>query len=1001
MTEDKQVQMKREEYVGGDVVLEDIIPKTATDAVLDPTNGNNLAETLNAVWAAINNKLSRIVNSVNGRTGVVILTAADVGLENVDNVSTDDLKSWVINLVAEQFHNKHLILANYMAEIDNIRDTGDTKYDGVSFVASHLMDDPDDHTMVIGYFFTDNNNSLTYNYRTFDLDDEYGVGKFWYADDHTTILGEYFNDYENNVAAGTFSHVEGSRNTTTGAYSHLEGCQNTNSGASVHMGGTGNNNSGSNVYMSGELNTNAGDFTFIHGQNNKVNGYGDASFVVGDGNDLRIPESFLFGKNNKAEDQSMQIGLNDEIIESNTLNFIIGKDNYADGDMTNIFGIGNNVTDDYCTIIGGYNNLNDTSASTVIGDGNEVILGANVTIFGYANAASYGANDVIIMGSQCASSLAEGRTFGYRTNSIGQRAVNFGHGEWMNWECEYVLLTEEPSDWSSKYTDYFTKVGLEYVPVPVAPDVPPFAFDTYYKANNIQIELRGGSEVFKPTSFSPTTRFEEFIPLYDNRHRQQEHLNDYRWSIAYGAGSVLFGEVNVVGGVDDFVEGYHNITYGKTNSFSSNVARTNNHVEGSDNELRWRVRDYDVLYAMPATWANTFDTYYEKNQNDEYVHVSGDTAPVWEAGKYYDSSRIYPCISTHVEGSENIVTDVDISHVEGQDNIVSHIKNSHIEGTENNPYVDRSLILPNKGASSITDVHIEGHRNLINEHGLDATVQSYSHTEGMYNVYAGTGSHVQNLKNSADDYGTAMGAFNRATPFTTVVGFSNKVTEPTVKPVAIVWWAGDMMSLPDKKYRSNRFMVVTDSLDQSYEFISPFDGSHATVSITYLSSSSDIETVSGLDGGQIFTPVASSPNRWRVKRSILEGLTNSPIDSTTDLNDPTISIFMEITYNESIGDHLFEVGNGGFAAEDFRTDFNANAFAVGTEGNAYVQNDVRLHYEHITTTQTGVVDQGGGQMISGESSTREVVPVSLQKLIKKLLDDGVISIEDITTDEFK
>ena len=292
MTEDKQVQMKREEYVGTDVVLEDIIPKTATDAVQDPTNGNNLAETLNAIWAAINNKLSRNVNSVNGRSGVVILTAADVGLENVDNVSTDDLKSWVINLVAEQFHNKHLILANTKAEIDNILDTGDTKYDGVSFVASHLEDDPDDHTMVIGYFFTDNNNALTYNYRTFDLDDEYGVGKFYYAADHVTVLGEYFNDYENNVAAGTVSHVEGSRNRTTGAYSHLEGCQNENSGASVHMSGTGNNNSGSNVYMSGELNTNAGDYTFIHGQNNKVNVYGDASFVVGDGNDLRIPESF-------------------------------------------------------------------------------------------------------------------------------------------------------------------------------------------------------------------------------------------------------------------------------------------------------------------------------------------------------------------------------------------------------------------------------------------------------------------------------------------------------------------------------------------------------------------------------------------------------------------------------------------------------------------------------------------------------------------------------------
>ena len=994
MTEDKQVQMKREEYVGADVVLEDVIPKTATDAVQDPTNGNNLAETLDAIWSAINNKLSRIVNSVNGRTGVVILTAADVGLENVDNVSTDDLKSWVINLVAEQFHNKHLILTDTKADIDNILDTGDTKYDGVSFVASHLTDDPDDHTMVIGYFYTDDNNSLTYDYRTFDLDDEYGVGKFWYAPDHVTILGEYFNDYENNVAAGTFSHVEGSRNRTTGAYSHLEGCQNENSGASVHMGGTGNNNSGSNVYISGESNTNAGDFTFIHGQNNNVNKYGDASFVVGDTNDLRIPESFLFGKNNRAEDQSMQIGLNDEIIESNKLNFIVGEDNHVDGNMSTIIGLGNNVNNDYCTIIGGHNTMRSSRETTIIGDGNEVGSALDSFVYGIANSVDYAANNTVLFGFRCTSSLAFARTFGYQTNTMGENAVNFGHGAEMNWEYEYVLLTEEPSDWNDDYTKYFTKVGMEYVNIPSGEQAPDFALDTYYKAINVQVETRDGSKFNKVMPYPGITRFDEIAAL-----RSTSQLGN--WSFAYGAGSILFGQGNIAGGVNDFVEGSMNITYGKQQSFGGSTASNANHVEGELNELHWKAVDYNELTSMPSNWANKFKTYYEKNLNNEYVHVSGTVAPAWEAGKYYDIGIVVPCNSTHVEGNHNIVTDVNMSHIEGQNNIVSHVGNSHIEGTENNPYVDRSLILPGQTSSSILGVHIEGYRNLINEHGLDATVQSYSHTEGVYNVYAGTGSHIQNIKNSADDYGTAMGAFNRATPFATVVGFSNKVTEPTVKPVTIVWWAGDMMSLPDKKYRSNRFMVVTDSLDQSYEFISPFVITHATVSITYMTAYSQIETVSGLDGSQIFKSVTNSPNRWRVKRSALEGLTDSPIDSTTDLTDPTITIFMEITYNESIGDHLFEVGNGGFAAEDFRTDFNANAFAVGVEGNAYVQNDVRLHYEHITSTQTGVIDQGGGQMISGESSTREVVPVSLQKLIKKLLDDGVISIEDITTDEFK
>ena len=994
MTEDKQVQMKREEYVGADVLLEDIIPKTATDAVQDPTNGNNLAETLNAIWAAINNKLSRNVNSVNGRTGVVIITAADVGLENVDNVSTDDLKSWVINLVAEQFHNKHLILADTMAEIDRIRDTHDTKYDGVSFVASHLEDDPDDHTMVIGYFFTDNNNSLTYNYRTFDLDDEYGVGKFYYADDHTTVLGEYFNDYENNVAAGTFSHVEGSRNTTTGAYSHLEGCLNENSGASVHMSGTGNKNSGSNVYMSGESNTNASDFTFLHGQNNKVNGYGDASFVVGDGNDLRIPESFLFGKNNKAEDQSMQIGLNDEIIKSNKLNFMVGEDNYAEGDMSTIIGIGNNINDsDYCTIIGGYNTSN-CPISTVIGDANILTHGNNAVVFGSGNHMDYAAFSSMMFAFQSTASLSDNYTFGFRTNTAGQRAINFGYGEEMNWELEYVLLTEKPSNWDTDYTLYFTKVGMEYVKIPEGEEAPSFAPDTYYRGNNVSTPTRTvGVHLAKAKAFQLGTRFEELIPLHDVSDTES-------FSIAYGAGSVLFGRGNIAGGVDDFVEGSRNITYGNQQGIGYSGDKSNsNHVEGSHNELRWRVDTYKSLDAMPATWANKFKTYYEKNSNDEYVHVSGTVAPTWEAGKYYDSSTFYTCASTHVEGSNNIITDVGMCHVEGANNIVSNITNSHIEGNENAPYIDPSLILPNKSASSISGVHIEGYKNLVNEHGLDATVNSNSHIEGALNIFAGTGSHVQNFRNSADDYGTAMGLYNRATPFTTVVGFSNKPTEVTEQPVGLAFYAGDGYALNDNKYHASKFMVVTNNSQQSFEFISPFVREHGTAAFVYESTTTHERTViSGLDCAQLLIEVG--PNRWRIQRSKLEALPDAGIDSTTDLT--SVTLLLEIVYNENVGSNIFEVGNGAFADANVRDDlYGANAFAVGTNGNAYVQSDVRLHYDNITTTQSGVIDQGDGQSTSSQMITKEVVPVSIQKLIKKLIDDGVISIDDIRTDEFK
>ena len=90
-----RVQLKREEVVGDDVVLSDINPKTNTSSIDDSNTGDSLNKTLDRMWQSINNKLSRVVNSVNGRTGVVVLSPEDVGLDQVDNVSLSDIKKWL------------------------------------------------------------------------------------------------------------------------------------------------------------------------------------------------------------------------------------------------------------------------------------------------------------------------------------------------------------------------------------------------------------------------------------------------------------------------------------------------------------------------------------------------------------------------------------------------------------------------------------------------------------------------------------------------------------------------------------------------------------------------------------------------------------------------------------------------------------------------------------------------------------------------------------------
>ena len=105
---DEKVQLSRETVVGDQVSTTDIYPNTNTRSVNDEQAGTSLSETIERLWAAINNKLARVVNSVNGRTGVVVLDASDVGLENVDNVSFNDIKQWVIDEMNNQFGYKQL-----------------------------------------------------------------------------------------------------------------------------------------------------------------------------------------------------------------------------------------------------------------------------------------------------------------------------------------------------------------------------------------------------------------------------------------------------------------------------------------------------------------------------------------------------------------------------------------------------------------------------------------------------------------------------------------------------------------------------------------------------------------------------------------------------------------------------------------------------------------------------------------------------------------------------
>ena len=154
------VQLKREELVGNDVVLENINPKTNTGSIINDPDGTNLNETINRIWNAINDKLSRIVNSVNGRTGAVVVNSSDVGLGRVDNVSFADIQEWVLNRLRIEFENKKLHLYDNMDEVETIVASNDAAYVNTPFytkrgwLSSPITAIPS-YLAYIGYFYWD------------------------------------------------------------------------------------------------------------------------------------------------------------------------------------------------------------------------------------------------------------------------------------------------------------------------------------------------------------------------------------------------------------------------------------------------------------------------------------------------------------------------------------------------------------------------------------------------------------------------------------------------------------------------------------------------------------------------------------------------------------------------------------------------------------------------------------------------------------------------------
>ena len=423
---EKQVQLKRETLLNDEAVLEEVFPKTMTDAVIDTNSGVKLSEVIDTILTAINNKVSRNVNSVNGRSGVVLLDASDVGLGNVDNVSTADIKAWIINYIADQFHGKRLILRTYYSDIQALIETNNDVYDGVPFVCEHATEETNDQTMVIGVMYKDGN-SLTSQYLTFDFGAGTGVGRIEY-DQNDNPLGEYFNMYgeQRNQARGLYSTAKGYRNITNAQASMVDGSLNTVDADSVNsfvtgrdnhaihndngiMFGVGNNSSSSNSLIGGFSNQDyQGSNNIVSGTSNRLTSSNFRNIVSGYGNELEdVESSIIAGYENEITSH-----IPASVHHMTTNSICAGQYNTMDHSQ------------DY--VIAGYNNIvRESTSGIVVGDTNKIENSSYSIMSGYCNT-THNAHGSLVVGFQSVVSNIYSVAVGNTVEAKGHNSVIFG-----------------------------------------------------------------------------------------------------------------------------------------------------------------------------------------------------------------------------------------------------------------------------------------------------------------------------------------------------------------------------------------------------------------------------------------------------------------------------------------------------------------------------------------------------------------------------------------------
>ena len=237
-------------------------------------------------------------------------------------------------------------------------------------------------------------------------------------------------------------------------------------------------------------------------------------------------------------------------------------------------------------------------------------------------------------------------------------------GQVLTWDTDYTVTSSQPSDWTTNYKSYYTKSGDNYIPV-TGNSAPTWAANTYYK-------FAAGIKPYKwATPTVDVANLTGTLPVSKGGTGKTSFTTN---AIITGNGSGDLTEVTTAAGAayassaDGVLTfGTLDVPYGGTGATTAAGARTNLEVysktevdqkiddtrkdlvkikgvvdetsdlpaEGNHNgDVYYVGEEYILLTETPSDWSTNWTDYYKKSGND-YVHVTGSSAPTFATDTYY------------------------------------------------------------------------------------------------------------------------------------------------------------------------------------------------------------------------------------------------------------------------------------------------------------------------------------------------------------------------------